>query len=123
MLFLITGGASSLIELPAPPLVIDDLVLVSDMLMKSGADITELNCVRRHMSELKGGKLADLIHPAKLITLVVSDIVDSPLANIGSGPTIEGKAATFSEAVDVLKKFSIFTELPEKIKMFFETGV
>ncbi len=88
VIFLITGGASSLMVLPRSRIALKDIVLVNTLLLGSGADIQEINCIRKSLSSIKGGKLAEIIHPAKIITLAVSDVPGSSEGNIGSGPTV-----------------------------------
>ena len=95
--FLVTGGASALLELPLPPHNLSEIIMRTQELLSSGRNIREINCERRGMSAVKGGRLADMIHPARIVTLALSDIpvsvLDSDqelamLREIGSGPTI-----------------------------------
>jgi hydroxypyruvate reductase/glycerate 2-kinase len=112
--FLITGGASALLVKPKPPLTLKDLVRVNKMLLESGAGINEINCVRKHLSQIKGGKLAKMIYPARLISLIISDIINSPLENIGSGPTI-GDPSSIADASHILHKYSLVNQCPPPI--------
>jgi glycerate-2-kinase len=115
---LITGGASSLMELPAPGVAIEDIAHINRLLLAGGASITEINTVRKQLSALKGGKLAGLIAPATIITLIISDIVDSPLQDIGSGPTIPNPT-TRKDAASILHQYNIHHQLPQHIRDFF----
>src|SRR5256884_3020139 len=84
---LISGGGSSLLTLPADGVTLADKQAVNRALLKSGATISEMNCVRRHLSAIKGGRLAAACHPAKVVTLLISDVPGDVPADIGSGPT------------------------------------
>ncbi|MBT5674636.1 MAG: glycerate kinase [Rhodospirillaceae bacterium] len=105
-LCLISGGGSALLSLPAPGLTLDDKQQVTNALLRSGANISEINCVRKHLSAIKGGRLAAACHPAPLITLAISDVPGDDAAVIASGPTVPDPT-TFAEARDVLAKYSI----------------
>ncbi|MDE2017467.1 MAG: glycerate kinase [Hyphomicrobiales bacterium] len=85
---LVSGGASSLLSLPAPGLTLDDKRAVNKALLASGASISEMNCVRKHLSAVKGGRLAAAAHPARVETLLISDVPGDDPAVIGSGPTL-----------------------------------
>lgn len=119
--FLLTGGASSLLAAPHPPLQLEDKTAVTRLLLASGASIEEINCIRKHLSALKGGRLAERIQPARIISLILSDIVDSPLESIGSGPTV-GDTSTFADACSILTKYSLWEGIPRRAKAFLETG-
>ena len=88
VLALMSGGASSLLELPAPGLVLDDLIEVNRSLLACGAPIEEMNVVRKHLSAIKGGRLAAAAAPARIVTLAISDVPGDDPATIGSGPTL-----------------------------------
>ena len=105
-LCLISGGGSALLSLPAPGLTLDDKQQVTNALLRSGANISEINCVRKHLSAIKGGRLAAACHPAPLLTLAISDVPGDDAAVIASGPTVPDPT-TFAEARDVLAKYSI----------------
>ncbi|HEV7915178.1 MAG TPA: glycerate-2-kinase family protein, partial [Albitalea sp.] len=85
---LISGGGSSLLVAPAPGLTLADKQAVNAALLESGASISEMNCVRRHLSAVKGGRLAAACHPAKLLTLLISDVPGDNPIDIASGPTV-----------------------------------
>jgi len=120
VLFLITGGASALMVLPEQGLELEDKMTVNKLLLGCGADINEINCVRKAMSALKGGKLARMIHPSRTISLILSDVVDSPLANIGSGPSIVGNGSVY-DAYHVLKKYRLRQRLSERTLQYFNS--
>ena len=106
VLFLVSGGGSALLSLPAPGLTLADKQAINKALLKSGANITEMNCVRKHLSAVKGGRLAAACAPAKVITLAISDIPGDDPAVIASGPTV-ADATTFSDALAILEKYRI----------------
>jgi glycerate-2-kinase len=118
--FLVTGGASALMILPREGINLEDKIKINELLLACGADINEINCVRKHISGLKGGKLAKRISPARVISLILSDIVDSPLGAVGSGPSIPD-SSTFSDARAVLNKYDLMKKLPPKAKIFFKS--
>src|SRR3990172_2986196 len=86
--FLLTGGASALLVAPAPGLTLEDKIATTRLLLGCGATIQEVNALRKHLSAVKGGRLAEHIHPAQAMTLIVSDVVGDAPASIGSGPTL-----------------------------------
>jgi glycerate-2-kinase len=97
VLFLVSGGGSSLSTLPAPGLTLDDLIAVNRELLRSGAPIGEMNCIRKHLSAFSGGRLAAAAHPARVVTLAISDVPGDDPAVIASGPTV-ADPTTFAEA-------------------------
>jgi hydroxypyruvate reductase len=106
VLCLISGGASALLALPAPGLTLEDKQAVNKALLRSGANITEMNCVRKHLSAIKGGRLAAAAAPAAIVTLVISDVPGDDPSVIGSGPTV-ADATTFADALAILDKYGI----------------
>jgi len=106
VLCLISGGASALLALPAPGLTIEDKRAVTSALLKSGASIGEMNRVRKHLSAIKGGRLAAAAAPAKVVTLAISDVPGDDPSVIGSGPTV-ADPSTFAEARAILAKYRI----------------
>jgi glycerate 2-kinase len=106
VLCLISGGASALLALPAPGISLDDKQALNRALLASGADIGQMNKVRKHLSAIKGGRLAAAAHPAKVVTLVISDVPGDDPAVIGSGPTVPDPS-TFAEALEVIDRFGI----------------
>ena len=106
VLCLISGGGSALLSLPAPGLSVEEKRDINRQLLKSGAPIGEMNCVRRHLSAVKGGRLALACHPAQVVTLVVSDVPGDDPAIVASGPTIaDGSSA--ADALAILQKYAI----------------
>jgi glycerate 2-kinase len=106
VLALISGGGSALLSLPAPGLTFQDKQAVNTALLRSGAAISEINTVRKHLSTIKGGRLAAAAFPARVITLVISDVPGDNPADIASGPTVADKS-TFAEARAVLAKYGV----------------
>jgi hydroxypyruvate reductase len=105
VLCLMSGGASALLVLPAPGIALADKQATTRALLKSGATIHEINCVRKHLSAIKGGRLA-AASPARLLTLAISDVVGDDPSVIGSGPTVPDPS-TFAEARAILAKYKI----------------
>ncbi|UCH73916.1 MAG: glycerate kinase [Rhodospirillales bacterium] len=103
---LISGGGSALLTLPAAGLSLADKQQVNRALLRSGATISEMNCVRKHLSAIKGGRLAAAAWPAKIVTLVISDVPGDDPATIASGPTVADRT-TYADARTVLRKYAI----------------
>ncbi len=122
VIFLLTGGASALMVLPHPPLELADKIGINRLLLASGAGIDEINCVRKHLSALKGGRLAEKISPAPVISLILSDIIDSPLEDIGSGPSV-GDSTSFADARGILEKYGLVEKVGTRVLDFLERGV
>lgn len=108
---LISGGASALLPLPAPGITLEDKQKVTGLLLACGATIYEINAVRKHLSAIKGGRLAQAVHPAALLTLVLSDVIGDDLSVIGSGPTVPDPS-TFADALAILSKFDLLDKIP-----------
>ncbi|HLY57295.1 MAG TPA: glycerate kinase [Stellaceae bacterium] len=106
VLALISGGASALLALPARGITLDEKQAINRALLRSGANIAEMNCVRKHLSAIKGGRLAAAAAPARVVTLMISDVPGDDPAVIGSGPTI-ADPTTFADACAVLKKYEL----------------
>jgi hydroxypyruvate reductase len=106
VLCLISGGGSSLLTLPAPGLTLADKQALNRALLASGASISEMNCIRRHVSAIKGGRLAALCHPAQVLTLAISDVPGDDPINIASGPTV-GDPTTCADALAVIDRYAI----------------
>jgi hydroxypyruvate reductase len=102
----ISGGGSALMTLPAPGLTLADKQAMNRALLRSGADIGEINTVRKHLSAIKGGRLAAAIHPARGLALMISDVPGDDPATIASGPTV-GDATTFADALTIVEKYAI----------------
>ena len=106
VLVLMSGGASALLTLPAPGLELADKQATVRALLRSGANITEMNAVRKHLSAIKGGRLGVAAAPARVVTLVISDVPGDDLSVIGSGPTVPD-TSSFADALAVLEKYGI----------------
>jgi glycerate 2-kinase len=119
VLCLISGGGSALLAAPAPGLTLADKQDVNKALLKSGANISEMNCVRRHLSALKGGRLAAACHPAKVVTLLISDVPGDDPIDIASGPTVPDPT-TCEDALAILKRYAI--EVPANVRRLLESG-
>ena len=120
VLCLISGGGSALLPLPLPGISLRDKQAVSCELLKSGASISEMNCVRRHLSAIKGGRLAAACHPAKVLTLLISDVPGDYPGDIASGPTV-GDATTCEDALAIIRRYRI--DLPQNVSKVLESGL
>ena len=118
---LLSGGGSSLLCDTPEGLKPDDLIMVSKLLVNSGASIHEINAVRKHLSGVKGGRLAKMVYPATLVSLILSDVHGDDLDVIASGPTAPDPT-TFIDAIEVLEKFNIKSSLPSGIFEFLYDG-
>ncbi len=117
---LISGGGSALLPLPAPGLTLADKQAINRALLLSGATIAEMNCVRKHLSAIKGGHLAAACAPARVVTLLISDVPGDDPAVIASGPTIPD-ASTCADALDVVRRYGI--DLPSAARTGLERGL
>ncbi len=120
LIVLLSGGSSSLLCAPAPGLTLTDKHRTTNMLMRAGANIHELNTVRKHLSAIKGGQLVQATS-AKILTVIMSDVMGDDLATIGSGPTVPDPT-TFQEANAILEQYEILGRVPEKVRTHFEQG-
>jgi glycerate 2-kinase len=122
VLCLVSGGASALLPLPADPITLEEKQAVTGLLLSSGANIHEINAVRKHLSSIKGGQLARLAAPATVDTLLLSDVIGDDLDVIGSGPTAPD-ASTFATATGVLEKYAILDRVPAPVRNRLAAGV
>lgn len=111
---LLSGGGSALLVNPVPGVSLEDKVQLTQALLRSGAKINEINALRKHLSQVKGGQLARLAHPATVVALILSDVVGDPLDVIASGPTVPDPT-TFGDAGLVLEKYSLLDQVPQSI--------
>lgn len=118
---LISGGGSALLADVPEGCTLEDLKVLNNVLLKIGADITEMNCIRKHLSRVKGGLLAKAASPARVISLILSDVIGDPLDVIASGPTAPDPT-TFADAISTLKKFKIENEIPGQIFRVLKEG-
>ncbi|MDA8019488.1 MAG: glycerate kinase [Thermoanaerobaculia bacterium] len=121
LLCLISGGGSALMTLPEPGLSLADLRATTDALLRSGATIQQLNCVRKHLDQLKGGGLAVAAAPARIVALVLSDVVGDPLDVIASGP-VSPDPTTFTDALQVLAERELEASLPVAVRSHLTCG-
>ena len=115
---LISGGASALLPLPVAGVTLEDEQRMTQSLLDCGANIHEMNCLRKHISRLKGGRLAELAHPASVIALILSDVIGDDLDVIGSGPTVPDRS-TFEQARAIVEKYGLGKRLPCSIATVF----
>jgi len=121
VIVLISGGGSALLTLPENDIVLSDLTSTNELLLNCGATIKEVNTVRKHLSQLKGGQLARRACPAQVITLILSDVVGNPLDVIASGPTV-GDPTTFGDAVWVIQHYGLWDKIPSTVRKRLEAG-
>jgi hydroxypyruvate reductase len=119
---LISGGASALLPSPVSSLSLEQKQATTRLLLACGANIQELNCVRKHLSGLKGGQLAHLCHPAQVRSYILSDVIGDPLDVIGSGPTVPDET-TFADAWAVIYKHNLETKIPPAVRHHLTQGV
>ena len=119
VLCLISGGASALLSLPAPGLSLDDKRAINKALLESGAAIDEMNCVRKHLSAIKGGRLAAACAPARVVTLLISDVPGDAPEVIGSGPTVPDPTSC-ADALAILRRYGI--EIPAAARAGLDSG-
>ena len=119
VLCLISGGGSALLPLPLPGITLAMKQEVNRALLQSGATIAEMNCLRRHLSAIKGGRLALACHPARVLTLLLSDVPGDAPADIASGPTV-GDPTTCADALDIVRRHGI--ALPPAVREVLESG-
>lgn len=122
LLVAISGGASALLPAPASPITLADKQETTALLLRAGANIQQLNAVRKHISFLKGGRLAALAHPAATVALLLSDVIGDPLDVIGSGPTTPDDS-TFADALRALDEFGLRERVPQSVRKYIESGV
>lgn len=118
---LISGGGSALLVSPYDGISLDEKQKITQLLLKAGTDIYELNTVRKHISRVKGGRLAEIASPAKIISLILSDVIGDRLDVIASGPTSPDKT-TYKDALKVLEKYKLMDKCPEKILGILQKG-
>ncbi|WP_370661874.1 glycerate kinase type-2 family protein [Denitromonas iodatirespirans] len=119
VLCLISGGGSALLPLPLAGVTLEEKQAINRALLKSGATISEMNCVRRHLSAIKGGRLAAACHPARVINLLISDVPGDNPMDIASGPTV-ADPSTCADALEIVRRYAI--ELPAGARRLLESG-
>lgn len=119
--FLLTGGASALLIAPAPGLTLQDKIDTTQALLACGATIQEMNAIRKHLSAVKGGRLAERIDPARSMTLIISDVAGDELSSIGSGPTVPDPS-TFADCQGILERYRLLEKIPATVRERLEGG-
>jgi len=120
LIVLLSGGASSLLPSPVPGVTLADKQRTTRELLRCGANIREMNAVRKHLSRIKGGRLAELTK-ATVVTLILSDVLDDDLSVIASGPTVPDPT-TYQEAMAVLKRYRIWRAVPQRVRQHLDRG-
>lgn len=121
VIFLLSGGASALLPFPADCIELKEKQEVTQLLLDSGADIKEINTVRKHISRMKGGWVAKWAYPSTVIAFILSDVVGDQLDVIGSGPTV-ADPSTFEEALEILKKYDLLSEVAPSVRKHLQSG-
>ena len=122
VIFLISGGGSALISLPENPLQLAEIIDITKQLLASGATIQEMNTVRKHLEQVKGGKLALAAAPAKIVSLIISDVVGNPLDIIASGPTV-ADFSTYKDVYQVLNRYHLWDAVTDSVKEYILAGL
>lgn len=117
--FLISGGGSALVEKPLPSLTLDDLQAVHRVLVQCGARIDEMNAIRKHLSAVKGGRMAEAARKADSVTVLISDVPEGQLATIASGPTLPDPS-TVEMCHEVVGRYRLLAEFPASVRRLFE---
>ncbi|HEX7538926.1 MAG TPA: glycerate kinase [Syntrophales bacterium] len=118
---LISGGGSALFVAPSEGLTLDDKQVMTRILLKGGADVIELNTVRKHLSRVKAGRLAEAASPARVLSLILSDVIGDPLDFIASGPT-SPDTTTWADALAIVTRYDTAGEMPQKILQLLRDG-
>lgn len=118
---LISGGGSALMTLPVEGITLADMEALTAALLRCGATINEINTIRKHLSQIKGGNLSRLAYPAEVVSLILSDVVGNPLDVIASGPTVPD-SSTFVQAYGIVERYGLLDELPPSIVQHLRRG-
>lgn len=121
ILGLFSGGASALFAFPSQGISLNDKIAATNLLLRSGADINEINAVRKHLSRVKGGRLAELAKDTNLIALYLSDVIGDDLSTVASGPTAPDQT-TFRQALEILEKYGLDNKVPRSVRLYLERG-
>ncbi len=122
VLCLISGGGSALMPLPQEPVSLRDKQKTTNLLLKCGATIDEINTVRKHISMIKGGRMAGAAFPSRVVCMILSDVIGDPLDTIASGPTV-GDPSTFADCLRILESHNIWRETPQSVREIVERGM
>jgi len=118
---LISGGGSALMPLPPKGILLSDKQKTTNLLLKSGAKIDEINAVRKHLSDFKGGRLAEKLHPATILSLIISDVVGDKLESIASGPTVPDDT-TYADTYTILQERGLWRTVPNSVRKRIQKG-
>jgi glycerate 2-kinase len=118
---LISGGGSALMTLPVKGITLADMEALTSALLRCGATINEINTIRKHLSQIKGGNLSRLAYPAEIVSLILSDVVGNPLDVIASGPTVPD-SSSFAQAYGIIERYGLLDELPSSIVQHLRQG-
>lgn len=121
-LILISGGCSALLTSPAQGITLDDLQRTNQALLSCGADIVEINTIRKHLSRVKGGQLARTLHPAQIYTLILSDVIGDQIDMVGSGPTAPDPT-TYADALAVVDSYQLEEAFPQSVLAWLRNGL
>jgi len=121
VLLAISGGGSALFSHPFPEIALDDMKKMTDGLLRSGADIQEINTLRKHLDQVKGGRLATRLQPARVHALILSDVIGDRLDMIASGPTAPDPT-TYSDAIQIIERYHLRTTMPGSILQLVDKG-
>ncbi len=122
VLFFLSGGGSALLPYPSANIKIEQKVILNRKLLNSGADIKEINTVRKHLSKIKGGNLLKMSFPAKVHSFILSDVIGDDLSSISSGPTVPDETS-FNDVKKILKKYNLWNDIHKSIKAHIELGI
>lgn len=122
IIVLISGGGSALLPLPEEGISLEDKQDTTEQLLRCGASINEINIIRKHISMIKGGKLAYAAYPARVLSLIISDVVGDKLSDIASGPTSVDDT-TFEECKEIINKYNLYNKLPKSVIDHIEKGL
>ncbi len=122
VIVLVSGGGSALMPLPVEEINLNDEAKVTSLLLRSGASIDEINTVRKHLSQVKGGRLAERLYPATVLTLIISDVVGDKIDAIASGPTAPDPT-TYHDVELVLKKYDLWFQIPKNARRVITHGL
>ena len=122
VLFFLSGGGSALLPYPSTNITIDQKVSLNRKLLSSGADIKEINTVRKHLSKIKGGNLLKMSFPAKVHSFILSDVIGDDLSSISSGPTVPDETS-FNDVKKILKKYNLWNDIHKSVKEHIELGI
>jgi len=121
VIFLLSGGGSALLPCPVAQITLEDKIRTTQILLDCGATIHELNAVRKHISKIKGGRLARLAYPATLVSLILSDVVGDSLDVIASGPAVPD-SSSFADCLRVVERYELKEKIPPRVRAFLEAG-